>query len=343
MLKNLIIKGGGEKGVGLLGVLKALTERGQIDEIENIAGTSVGAIGALLIASGLPFERVEREFRGRNFAEMVNGEGILGRLEGDLEAPYDLAKYGGLHKGDAFTKWFEDIVEEVTGKRDATFADWEAARAKNPKLKNLFIEGYNSNRQINEVFSAQGKYRHTLIAHAIRASMAVPGFFTWQDIYDPADDAQFLCQFGDGGTRNNYAYDVFETDGQINPESFGVWLAGPQELDYITKGIPPKPVANKGVIDYFVSVIDGVTGQQARIIRETPRKDQVIFVNTENIGTLDFNAPEKDIDKVIQNGYDATMKFLDTRLGHKPALTPAFKSQCAVPVAAGVNTQPTPT
>ena len=78
-IKNLVISGGGAKGVILLGVLKAFDEHivGCIsfrDRLENIAGSSVGAITACLIAAGMSAKRIIHEATSK-----VNFQALLGK------------------------------------------------------------------------------------------------------------------------------------------------------------------------------------------------------------------------------------------------------------------------
>jgi predicted acylesterase/phospholipase RssA len=47
---DLVLEGGGVKGIGLIGALAVLEERGYVPQ--NVAGTSAGAIAAALIAAG---------------------------------------------------------------------------------------------------------------------------------------------------------------------------------------------------------------------------------------------------------------------------------------------------
>ena len=49
---GLVLSGGGGKGAYQIGVLRALAEEGQLDHVAAVAGTSIGAVNAVLFAQG---------------------------------------------------------------------------------------------------------------------------------------------------------------------------------------------------------------------------------------------------------------------------------------------------
>ena len=49
-ITNLVLQGGGVKGIAYVGALEILDELAMLDKIENVAGTSAGAITACLIS-----------------------------------------------------------------------------------------------------------------------------------------------------------------------------------------------------------------------------------------------------------------------------------------------------
>ena len=75
-IKNLAISGGGAKGVILTGVIRAFehftnSEGTFREQIDNIAGSSIGAITAALIAAGMPAERFIEVTRNTDFKKML--------------------------------------------------------------------------------------------------------------------------------------------------------------------------------------------------------------------------------------------------------------------------------
>lgn len=50
--RNLVFEGGGVRGIAYAGALNVLDERGLLRSVEQVGGTSVGAVTALLLAVG---------------------------------------------------------------------------------------------------------------------------------------------------------------------------------------------------------------------------------------------------------------------------------------------------
>src|SRR3954447_4633761 len=75
---DLVLEGGGVKGIGLVGALSVLEERGW--EPACVAGTSAGAITAALLAAGYSSEEEDNEqrrYRLRVIASDVSGRRLL--------------------------------------------------------------------------------------------------------------------------------------------------------------------------------------------------------------------------------------------------------------------------
>lgn len=100
-IKNIVISGGGAKGIILPGVLKALEEYKSGDvsfmnSIDNVAGSSIGAITALVIAAGMSaedfinlskatdFDALLGTYRGL-FSDKRGGEHLLGFMQNMLQ------------------------------------------------------------------------------------------------------------------------------------------------------------------------------------------------------------------------------------------------------------------
>lgn len=58
-IENLVLQGGGAKGVGNPGALREMREAGVLDGLKSVAGTSAGALTAVSIACGQPQEELE--------------------------------------------------------------------------------------------------------------------------------------------------------------------------------------------------------------------------------------------------------------------------------------------
>lgn len=72
-IKNLVISGGGAKGIYLGGVVKALQEEGTLKNIDYIAGTSIGSITAAFLAAGMTSEEISQI---TNLEQYIDNSGI---------------------------------------------------------------------------------------------------------------------------------------------------------------------------------------------------------------------------------------------------------------------------
>ncbi|VFS56685.1 Patatin-like phospholipase [Leminorella grimontii] len=57
--ENLVFEGGGVKGIAYVGALEVLEEEGILDNVKNVAGSSVGAIAAVLVGLGYKNARLK--------------------------------------------------------------------------------------------------------------------------------------------------------------------------------------------------------------------------------------------------------------------------------------------
>ena len=60
MVRNLVFEGGGVKGIAYGGALKMLKKYGFLSHIEKVAGTSAGAITAVLLSIGYTVEELSK-------------------------------------------------------------------------------------------------------------------------------------------------------------------------------------------------------------------------------------------------------------------------------------------
>lgn len=65
---NLVFEGAGVRGIAYAGSLKALESRNKIEQIENVGGTSAGAIAALCVALGYNSQELENNSERENTA-----------------------------------------------------------------------------------------------------------------------------------------------------------------------------------------------------------------------------------------------------------------------------------
>ena len=83
MIKNLVISGGGLKGISLIGVYKALYEHGLLEGIQNYIGTSIGSLFISLLYIGYTCDEFEKLALQLDFTKLrnVDEDSILGFMD----------------------------------------------------------------------------------------------------------------------------------------------------------------------------------------------------------------------------------------------------------------------
>lgn len=73
-ITSLVFEGGGVKGIAYAGAYKALKEEypGLLDKLHWVAGSSAGAMTALLIALNFTPDEIEAELSSVNFLNLLN-------------------------------------------------------------------------------------------------------------------------------------------------------------------------------------------------------------------------------------------------------------------------------
>ncbi len=228
-IENLVLSGGGARGVGNAPALRALENLGLLSALQRVAGNSVGGMTAIVLAAGIS---------AKEFQRWLNGTQVLSLLQtpADFKRSYPEVKLGtlGFDGGTALQTldrmvalsaaqyldghWREivrmpqwagftpaqqqrlellrtpDFSAPRTG-RMLTFGDLHLLRQLDPqRFKELVVAGWNQTQQRVVYFSRQ-TYPEMPLALAGRISMGIPVLFA---------DVKFEAQrWTDGGVGSN--------------------------------------------------------------------------------------------------------------------------------------------
>lgn len=239
---------------------------------EAYAGTSGGSLIAASLASGLTVEEVE--------ALCLS---ILPNKSRLLDFSFlNLFVNWGLIKG---SKIENEIRQAIQGK---DFKDLQVP---------LHIIAVNYDKvSLDRPYDIFNKENTPAldIARAVRASMSIPVAFEPVDIYGD--------RYIDGGMTSNFSIDLF---GVNDPNVIGLNMSGVQGLPRNRKrGI-------FGLVQYLLDMIQIFIIGSVSEHKEDAVSAKIINLHT-NFGTIDFNINEKDVLKMIQDGYDSVDKWLTT-------------------------------
>ncbi|MET1113509.1 MAG: patatin-like phospholipase family protein, partial [Comamonas sp.] len=88
-IENLVLSGGGAKGMANAPALRALENLGLLEQVKKVVGSSVGAMTAVLLACGMSAKRFQRLLNGSDMLSMLRSPEDFARL-------YPQVKFGGV-------------------------------------------------------------------------------------------------------------------------------------------------------------------------------------------------------------------------------------------------------
>lgn len=286
-IKNLVFEGGGVKGIAYGGALMRLQELEKLNDIENIAGTSAGAITATLLAIGYKPEEISKIMSSTNFKDFADDS------PGFLKDIFRFLFKFGWHKGDRFEQWISSHIQKKLDKKDITFSE----------LKNLFIIGSNLTAQRSEIYSADTTPQMSVVK-AVRISMSIPFYF--QAVFSKQKDVLV-----DGGVIRNYPINLFDTihpDGisKPNPETLGFRLTDDNPIETSRK------IKITGLKSFTWSLISLMQEAITRVHVKPDDWKRTIAIDTTGVGVTEFDIEVSKVQLLLANGKKAVDKYLES-------------------------------
>lgn len=271
-LKYTCLFGGGAiRGLAYVGTIRALEELGV--EFDIIGGSSVGSIFATLVACGYKSYELENLFMKVNF-----------ELFKDIHLGF--GKNIALSKGEIFVDWLNELISrkhEHIKKRNITFNDIE---------QNLTIITTNLKNFNTQEFS-KNETPDFEIAKAIRVSSSMPGLmppykFKGADLVDgDLQKASPMWRLTESLRNCESRILEFRLEGECANES-------KNPLSFINT--------------IYSCITDVATDFVSEIYGQNDRYD-CVRINTGNIFFADFNLDKDSRRKLINSGYEQTMKY----------------------------------
>ncbi|TXL57724.1 patatin-like phospholipase family protein [Aeromicrobium terrae] len=310
---DLVLEGGGVKGIALTGAIGAFDEQGW--SFPRIAGTSAGAIvGSVLAAlqtGGEPMSQVVeiaktldyRRFRDRGFPGNV-----LGPL-GVLTDPFSVLVEQGVYEGDYLHDWLRGVLADLGVK---TFGD----------LKRVDPDGDGHvHHEYGLVVTASDISRKRLaylpwdyadygldpdeqhVADAVRASASIPYFFEPVTL-EGAHGASTLV---DGGLLSNYPISAFDRLDELPPR----WATVGVRLDALGIAAEPDPKPVRNVVTMGLALVEtAIEANQAEHVLDPCNIARSVYVDTHGFGTVDFTIDAEQQQELIDRGRAAAETFL---------------------------------
>jgi NTE family protein len=312
---DLVLEGGGVKGLGLIGAVIRLMREGYT--FPRVAGTSAGAIVAAFLATGINEEEVAAVMDRLDYTRVPDRAtpGIPGISEG-----ISLLRRRGAYEGD----YIRDFVyEELKRLGVTTFADLRRTDLQADKNLELY-------RQYKLVVMATDITRgrllrlpwdygllslepdEQLVADAVRASISIPLYFEPVTVRDGKTGEETTLV--DGGVLSNFPIEIFDRTDGAKPRwpTFGIKVmpalpAGQADLfpGILLPRLPPIHLLEQVVATAIVG------NDQTYLERPCVRR-RAIQVDTSGVGIVEFDAPESKRKALLANGDEAATGFLST-------------------------------
>jgi NTE family protein len=314
---DLVLSGGGVKGIGLSGAVVALMEAGY--DIQRVSGTSAGSIVGAILAAGadqLSPEQVEQltmTLPYRKFLDPtpLTGIPLLGPAWGVLSET-------GIYKGDYAHEWIRSELKNL-GVR--TFGDLAFADASLPPEQRYRLVVTVSDVTTGELVRLPWDYHRLYgldpddqeVADAVRASMSIPFFF---QVVKLTSTSGLRSTLVDGGLLSNFPIDSFDRRDGKPPRwpTFGVTLLPnlPQGNDKVIPALGPVNWLFGGppLLEELITTM--IVGRDQAYLNQPWVSARAIRVDSTEVGFLDFNISKQQMQGLYQRGYDAAEAFLST-------------------------------
>ncbi len=274
-IEYLVFAGGGGRGLAYQSAIKKAQTYGlDLKKVKGYAGTSVGAISALMVALEHNMEQLGKDIincPGESFKDY------------SLSSIWRFLTHFGFCKGQVLEDWLKDFIKEKTELDDPTFDQlYQKTR--------ITLKFYATNLSTGNLQELSfEKTPNAKVAKAIKTSCAIPV------IFEPTvtTEGDYLV---DGGLLKNYPIDAFDTpcdrfNKEHNKNTLGFFATGKFSLKAQIGKLFARHI--EGIINFIFSLVDTVIHREATQMTELD-KSRTIFVDCpDEINATTFSMTEE--------------------------------------------------
>lgn len=290
VIENLVFQGGGVKGIAYAGAVEMLAKYQILPHVKRVAGTSAGAITALLLALRYNADEFHEITMNMNYKALE-----------DHFNPLRILTHYGLYKGDALLHWLKNIVRGSGLQENATFVDLEDFGG-----LDLRVFACDLNDKVIEEFSVHNTPK-VKIAEAVRASMSIPLYFeAWQFPDHYPDDHIYV----DGGMVFNFPITVFDSEDSVNNATLGFHM---ENLNFPHDSVNLK---HDELILYIRTIFEMLlNSQDLEFLKDETAMARTVRIDDFGIASTDFNVSNERKFELYESGKVYTEAYLLERLG----------------------------
>lgn len=310
---DLVLEGGGVKGLALVGATVQLAAAGY--RFERVAGSSAGAIVAAVVAAlgraGEPVSRLDEVARSLDYSRLRD-RGRVARYFGFLGPVTDglaIAFENGIFEGAYLHDWLSGVLADLGVRTFGDLRRVDPGSSLPPEREyGLVVTASDVSRQrLLRLPWDYGEYGldpdDQLVADAVRASAAIPFFFEPVTVRSPRGEVSTLV---DGSMLSNFPIEMFDRTDGVVPRwpTFGVRLSA--RVDG-----PPASAPVTGPVSLALAVVETmVTACDARHIDDPCVQARSVFVDTSGQSPVDFEITPAEQAALLQRGREAAAHYL---------------------------------
>ena len=315
---DLVLAGGGVKGVGLVGAVVRLME----DDYRphRIAGSSAGSIVGAILAAVAQEDRLTPA----EFGELALGIDYRKFLDpGPVEripligAAWAIFQGNGVYKGDYV---HEFVSQQLRNFGVETFGDLRLDDDQIPEERRYRLVVTAADVTRGQLVRLPWDYRRVYglnpddqpVADAVRASMSIPFLFRPVNLTSASGVTSRLV---DGGLLSNYPIESLDRLDGKRPRwpTIGVNLLPnlPEGIDMVLPGLAPLRIfGGPHLLEEVLTTL--LVGRDQAYLNEPWVSARTIRVDSADVGVVEFGISRPAIQALYRKGYDAADAFLAT-------------------------------
>ena len=314
------------KGIAYVGAMEVLDREGILNNIERVAGTSAGAMVAVLVGLKYSAEEVKDVLWHLDFNNFMDKSNFF------VGNTTRLLKEYGWYKGDFFRQTMADLIQRKTGNGEITFGELAATK----EYREIYLVGANLSTSLSEVFSHKTT-PEMKVADAARISMSIPLFFA--SVKGGKNKKHIYV---DGGLLENYPIKTFDqvefianansirrteyyetintkcvqkgsakTEYVYNKETLGFRLDSSDEISmYLGKG-SAEVKEIKNFLGYTKALVTTLIDFQNNVHLHSDDWQRTIYIDTLGVGSVDFDISDDKKTDLLNSGKQYTESYLE--------------------------------
>tara|TARA_R100001163_G_C5066956_1_gene205692 strand:+ start:508 stop:1437 length:930 start_codon:yes stop_codon:yes gene_type:complete len=272
-IKHICFSGGGLKGMGFIGVYKALKELDLLaDPLETIVGTSIGSFAGLLLLLGYTPDELYSFITSFEYNQ-IKDFNFLNFLQN-----------WGIESGTKVVKFFSAFLNKKTNKHEITFKElYELYPTK------FTIVASNLRTHTPVYFNHETSPDEPVIM-TLRKSISIPIFFT--RIYDnPTGDC-----WVDGGLLDNFPIKQCPD----SKSTLGICFKDTAQ-EY----------KNDSLEEYLLNIFSSLFTVNSKKDIDSIKDSRILMIDPANCNGFNFYSTPDDRQKIYDCSYKATINFFD--------------------------------